>query len=135
MPRAAVDRGVTFFDTAEGYGPFTDEDLVGDGLAPVRDQVVIATKFGFGYDGTTRTGLDSRPENLTQAKRVLVVRCWPPRSFPFRAPESLIGCRRTRLPSTSSSATPTWRRSPPRPTGGRRDRCPLSANMERWINR
>ena len=67
MLRTAVDRGVTFFDTAEGYGPFTNEDLVGEGLEPVRDQVVIATKFGFGYDGTTRTGLDSRPENITSA--------------------------------------------------------------------
>jgi len=67
MLRAAVDRGVTFFDTAETYGPFSNEDVVGEGLAPVRDQVVIATKFGFSYDGTTRTGLDSRPEHLTQA--------------------------------------------------------------------
>jgi len=67
MLRAAVDRGVTFFDTAEAYGPFSNEDVVGEGLAPVRDQVVIATKFGFSYDGTTRTGLDSRPEHLTQA--------------------------------------------------------------------
>jgi aryl-alcohol dehydrogenase-like predicted oxidoreductase len=67
MLRAAVDRGVTFFDTAEAYGPFSNEDVVGEGLAPVRDQIVIATKFGFSYDGTTRTGLDSRPEHLTQA--------------------------------------------------------------------
>jgi aryl-alcohol dehydrogenase-like predicted oxidoreductase len=67
MLRAAVDRGVTFFDTAEAYGPFSNEDVVGEGLGPVRDQVVIATKFGFSYDGTTRTGLDSRPEHLTQA--------------------------------------------------------------------
>ena len=63
--REAVDRGVTFFDTAEVYGPFTNEVLVGEGLAPVRDQVVIATKFGFdiGPDGKTR-GLSSRPEHI-----------------------------------------------------------------------
>ncbi|MBM7784612.1 aldo/keto reductase [Tenggerimyces flavus] len=62
--RAAVDRGVTFFDTAQVYGPFTNEQLVGRALAPVRDQVVIATKFGFGYDGARSTGLNSKPEHL-----------------------------------------------------------------------
>jgi len=62
--RAAVERGVTFFDTAEVYGPFTNETLVGDALAPVRDQVVIATKFGFTFDGSKQTGLDSRPEHI-----------------------------------------------------------------------
>ena len=65
--RAAVERGVTLFDTAEAYGPFTNEKLVGEALAPVRDRVVIATKFGFGInpDGT-RYGLDSRPEHIRQ---------------------------------------------------------------------
>lgn len=65
--RAAVERGVTLFDTAEAYGPFKNEELVGEALAPVRDRVVIATKFGFGInpDGT-RYGLDSRPEHLRQ---------------------------------------------------------------------
>ena len=60
--RSAVERGVTFFDTAEAYGPFTNEELVGEALAPVRDRVVIATKFGFGYkDGKQEPGvLDSR---------------------------------------------------------------------------
>ena len=62
--RAAVDQGVTFFDTAQVYGPFTNEELVGRALAPVRDDVVIATKFGFSYDGTRSTGLDSRPEHI-----------------------------------------------------------------------
>ncbi|MEF3114746.1 aldo/keto reductase [Streptomyces chrestomyceticus] len=65
--RAAVDRGVTFFDTAEVYGPFTNEDLVGRALAPVRDQVVIATKFGIrhGEHGPTpMSGVDSRPEQI-----------------------------------------------------------------------
>ncbi|MEP7765925.1 aldo/keto reductase [Sanguibacter sp. 25GB23B1] len=62
--RAAVDQGVTFFDTAQVYGPFTNEELVGAALAPVRDQVVIATKFGFSFDGSTSSGLDSRPEHI-----------------------------------------------------------------------
>lgn len=65
--RSAVDRGVTLFDTAEAYGPFTNEALVGEALAPVRSRVVIATKFGFGIhpDGS-RYGLDSRPEHIRQ---------------------------------------------------------------------
>ena len=63
MIRAAFDRGVTFFDTAETYGPFTNEELVGEALAPVRDQVVIATKFGF-RDGDPGKGQDSRPERI-----------------------------------------------------------------------
>jgi aryl-alcohol dehydrogenase-like predicted oxidoreductase len=68
LMRAAVDRGVTFFDTAEIYGPFTNEELVGEALAPVRDHVVIATKFGFklGPNGE-RLGFDSRPEHIKQA--------------------------------------------------------------------
>lgn len=64
---AAVERGVTLFDTAEAYGPFTNEELVGEALAPVREQVVIATKFGFGINADgTRYGLDSRPEHVRQ---------------------------------------------------------------------
>ena len=64
--RAAVERGVTFFDTAEVYGPFTNEEMVGEALAPVRDQVVIATKFGFRIDPATgrQAGMDSRPERI-----------------------------------------------------------------------
>ena len=66
--RAAVERGVTFFDTAEVYGPFTNEELVGEALAPLRQQVVIATKFGFKLDPATgkQAGLDSRPEHIKQ---------------------------------------------------------------------
>src|SRR5437899_13040001 len=62
--RAAVDRGVTFFDTAEVYGPFTNEELLGEALAPFRDRVVIATKFGWKIDPSSgkSVGLDSRPE-------------------------------------------------------------------------
>jgi aryl-alcohol dehydrogenase-like predicted oxidoreductase len=63
--RAAVERGVTFFDTAEAYGPFTNEELVGEALAPFRNHVVIATKFGFS-DGDSTAGLDSRPERIRQ---------------------------------------------------------------------
>jgi aryl-alcohol dehydrogenase-like predicted oxidoreductase len=66
--RAAVERGVTFFDTAEVYGPFVNEELVGEALAPFRSQVVIATKFGFRFDAEGRqVGLSSRPEHLRQA--------------------------------------------------------------------
>src|SRR3989441_4136466 len=67
--RSAVERGVTFFDTAEVYGPFTNEQLVGEALAPLRDQVVIATKFGFKPDpngGPRWSGLDSRPEHIKE---------------------------------------------------------------------
>jgi aryl-alcohol dehydrogenase-like predicted oxidoreductase len=64
--RAAVDLGVTFFDTAQVYGPFTNEELLGEALAPVREQVVIATKFGFDLAGGNRGGLDSRPETIRQ---------------------------------------------------------------------
>ena len=64
--RSAVDRGVTFFDTAEVYGPFTNEDLVGAALAPVRDRVVIATKFGFKIEGGKQAGLDSRPAHIKE---------------------------------------------------------------------
>jgi aryl-alcohol dehydrogenase-like predicted oxidoreductase len=64
--RGAVDDGVTFFDTAEAYGPFTNEELVGDALGPVRDQVVIATKFGFKFENGKQAGLDSRPSHIRE---------------------------------------------------------------------
>jgi aryl-alcohol dehydrogenase-like predicted oxidoreductase len=72
LVRAAVDLGVTLFDTAELYGPFVNEELVGEALEPVRDQVVIATKFGFSFDGDARSwrltdSLDSRPEHIRAA--------------------------------------------------------------------
>jgi aryl-alcohol dehydrogenase-like predicted oxidoreductase len=75
LVRQAVDRGVTFFDTAEVYGPFTNEEIVGEALRPVRDQVVIATKFGFAIDASGKgfdpksgrqAGLDSRPEHIKE---------------------------------------------------------------------
>src|SRR5436853_1176123 len=64
--RAAVDGGVTFFDTAEVYGPYTNEELVGEALAPVRDLVVIATKFGFKFEDGKQAGLDSRPAHIRE---------------------------------------------------------------------
>jgi aryl-alcohol dehydrogenase-like predicted oxidoreductase len=67
--RAAVERGITFFDTAEVYGPFTNEELVGEALSPIRNQVVIATKFGFKLDPTgerVQVGVDSRPEHVKE---------------------------------------------------------------------
>jgi aryl-alcohol dehydrogenase-like predicted oxidoreductase len=64
--RSAVERGVTFFDTAEAYGPFTNEELVGEALAPFRQQVVIATKFGFKFESGAQRGLDSRPAHIKE---------------------------------------------------------------------
>jgi aryl-alcohol dehydrogenase-like predicted oxidoreductase len=75
LVRAAVERGVTMFDTAEAYGPFSNEELVGEALAPFRERVVIATKFGFGInpDGT-RYGVDSRPEHIRQVVDAMLKR-------------------------------------------------------------
>ena len=64
--RSAVERGITFFDTAEAYGPFANEELVGEALAPMRDRVVIATKFGFKFEGGKQAGLDSRPAHIKE---------------------------------------------------------------------
>jgi len=71
--RAAVEHGVTFFDTAEAYGPFTNEELVGEALAPVRDRVVIATKFGF-EDGDSQAGPDGRPERIREVAEASLTR-------------------------------------------------------------
>jgi len=66
--RAAYERGVTFFDTAEVYGPFENEEVVGEALRPFRDKVVIATKFGFNFvDGKQQPGMNSRPERIREA--------------------------------------------------------------------
>jgi aryl-alcohol dehydrogenase-like predicted oxidoreductase len=64
--RTAVERGITLFDTAEAYGPFSNEELLGEALAPFRDQVVIATKFGFTFEGSKQSGTDSRPEHIKE---------------------------------------------------------------------
>src|SRR5215471_16983004 len=74
--RAAVERGVTFFDTAEVYGPFTNEELVGEALVPYRKQVVIATKFGFELDPNTgrSIGVDSRPKHIKEVAEASLIR-------------------------------------------------------------
>ena len=67
--RTAVERRVTFFDTAEAYGPYTNEELVGEALAPVREEVVIATKFGFDFGSAgQQRGLNSRPEHINERR-------------------------------------------------------------------
>jgi len=71
--RGAFERGVTFFDTAEAYGPFANEDLLGEALAPIRDEVVIATKFGFA-GGVPGDGMDSRPENIRAVTEAALTR-------------------------------------------------------------
>jgi aryl-alcohol dehydrogenase-like predicted oxidoreductase len=74
LVRSAVERGVTFFDTAEAYGPFANEELVGEALAPVRDHVVIATKFGFKFEGHKEIGLDSRPAHIREVAEAALKR-------------------------------------------------------------
>jgi aryl-alcohol dehydrogenase-like predicted oxidoreductase len=74
---AAVERGVTFFDTAEAYGPWTNEALVGEALAPFREKVIIATKFGFDIDSNTgerRAGLNSRPDHIRRVAEAALKR-------------------------------------------------------------
>src|SRR3989475_9939228 len=75
--RASVDGGVTFFDTAEAYGPYTNEELVGEALAPVRDRVVIATKFGFKFESGGQRGLDSRPAHIREVAEASLKRLKP----------------------------------------------------------
>ena len=72
--RAAVDGGVTFFDTAEAYGPYANEELLGEALAPVRDDVVIATKFGFRFENGKQAGLDSRPAHIREVAEAALKR-------------------------------------------------------------
>jgi aryl-alcohol dehydrogenase-like predicted oxidoreductase len=72
--RSAVERGITFFDTAEAYGPFTNEELLGEALAPFRDRVVIATKFGFTFEENKPRGLDSRPAHIREVAEVSLTR-------------------------------------------------------------
>jgi len=74
MIRAAFDAGVTFFDTAEAYGPFANEELVGDALAPVRNHVVIATKFGFKFENGKHAGLNSGPEHIREVAEAALTR-------------------------------------------------------------
>src|SRR5881392_513794 len=72
--RAAIERGVTFFDTAEAYGPFTNEELVGEALAPFRKNVAIATKFGFTFEAGKQSGLDSRPAHIKEVAEASLTR-------------------------------------------------------------
>ncbi|MBI1322487.1 aldo/keto reductase [bacterium] len=72
--RKAFELGVTFFDTAEVYGPFTNEDLVGEALAPIRDEVIIATKFGFAIENGKQVGVDSRPEHIREVVEASLAR-------------------------------------------------------------
>ena len=97
--RAAVDRGVTFFDTAQVYGPFTNEELVGEALEPVRDQVVIATKFGFELSSGEQRGLDSRPETISEASRTRSSGSAPTRSTCSTSTASTRTCRSRTSPA------------------------------------
>src|SRR5258708_12491882 len=81
--RKAVELGVTFFDTAEVYGPFINEELVGEALFPFRQEVVIATKFGSKFENGKPTGLDSRPEHIRQVAEESVKTLTPTSTHPF----------------------------------------------------
>src|SRR5260370_2946240 len=106
--RRAVERGVTFFDTAEVYGPFTNEELVGEALAPFRGKVAIATKFGFKLDPNTgkQAGLDSRPEHIKEVVEASLKRLrvdaidllYPHRVDPDVPIEDLSGCVKGLIP-------------------------------------
>ena len=86
--RSAVERGETFFDTAEAYGPYSNEELVGEALEPFRDRVVIATKFGFVFDADGRqTGVNSRPEHVKAVAEASLRRLRITRSRAFRRAE------------------------------------------------
>ena len=102
--RAAVERGVTFFDTAEVYGPYTNETLVGEALAPIRDQVVIATKFGFiDRDNGKQRGLDSRPEHIRAVADASLKRLGTERSTCSTSTASIPTCRSRTSPAPSRS--------------------------------
>ena len=104
--RAAVERGVTFFDTAEVYGPFTNEELVGEALAPFRDQVVIATKFGFDIDpDTAQAARPEQPAGAHPAGRRGLARsgCGPTGSTCSTSTASTRTCRSRTSPARSRS--------------------------------
>ena len=94
--RAAFENGVTFFDTAEVYGPYTNEELVGEALQSVRDQVKIATKFGYAIDGTSR--LDSRPEHIRKVVEESSSGYGPTASICTTSIASIRMCRSKKLP-------------------------------------
>jgi Aldo/keto reductase family len=99
--RAAYEQGVRFFDTAEVYGPYVNEELVGEALAPVRDQVKIATKFGFKIDGTN--GLDSRPERIRRVVEESLKRLRTDSSTPPPAQGSLASKAARRTPRRNTA--------------------------------
>ncbi len=102
--RAAVERGVTFFDTAQVYGPFTNEELVGEALEPVRDQVVIATKFGFELS-TAQSRRPRQPprDDQAQRRRLAASGCAPTRSTCSTSTASTRTCRSRTSPARSRS--------------------------------
>jgi hypothetical protein len=130
--RAAVDRGVTFFDTAEVYGPYANEDVVGEALEPVRDQMVIATKFGFNIEQNKMAGLNSRPAHIREVADASLKGSEPTGSISstsrgwcrYRGRRSVIGSRRTSALSTFISVLRALARHQRRPIEafGRRDR-------------
>ena len=103
--RAAVERGVTFFDTAEVYGPFVNEEVVGEALAPIRDQVVIATKFGFAIDPAAgSSGMNSRPEHIREVAEASPQAARAPTgSTSSTSTGSIPTCRSRRSPARSRS--------------------------------
>lgn len=120
--RGAVERGVTFFDTAEVYGPYVNEELVGEALQPLRDRVVIATKFGWDIRDGRSVGLDSRPEQIRRVADASLRRLRTDRIDPFyqhRVDPAPAGCSaswRTSLPRGSTCPPTTSPRSVrPRP--------------------
>lgn len=102
--RAAVERGVNFFDTAEGYGPYTNEELVGEALAPLREQVVIATKFGFDINDRGETvGLNSRPAHICAVVEASLKRLRIDASICCTSTGSIGPCPSRTWPARSSS--------------------------------
>ena len=104
--RAAYDRGVTHFDTAEAYGPFANEELVGEALQPIRDKVVIATKFGFDIDletGKRSGGTNSRPEHIKAVADASLKRLRTDTSISSISTASILTCRSRTWPERSRS--------------------------------
>ena len=128
--RGAVDLGVTFFDTAEVYGPYVNEELVGEALEPVRDQVVIATKFGWDIVDGKMVGLDSRPEQIRRvAEASLASAAGRGRSTCSTSTGSTPTCPSRTSPARSASSSPRARcatsacRRPVRPRSAARMPC------------
>jgi hypothetical protein len=119
--QSAVERGVIFFDTAEAYGPFTNEELVGEALAPFRDQVVIATKFGF-ESGNAQVGLNSRPEHISEVAEASLKRLQR---------RSARSARRSAGLSKGSPSPTIWRRRSPARSPGSASKPPTPSDPAR----